>query len=190
MSCCGAFAMPVELTPGRLEGARPGSGEPARPARPITGRDVLFCMIAFFAVIIAVNIVMMVLAIRTMPGLETKSAYEASQRFNRELDKIAAQDGRAWQVDIALGDAAKGIPFAIEARDRDGRPLAGLDVIVRFERPADQRFDQRIALEAHGAGRYLAARPALAPGQWIVTAEIARGGEVMFVSRRKLVLAE
>ena len=36
--------------------------------RPITGRFVLICLIAFFGMIIAVNVIMMRFALETLPG--------------------------------------------------------------------------------------------------------------------------
>ena len=46
--------------------------------KPLTGRKVLFLLVAFFGVVIAVNLVMMKLAIQTLPGTEVDSAYSAS----------------------------------------------------------------------------------------------------------------
>ncbi len=40
------------------------------PGRPITGRFVLICLIVFFGLIIAINVVMMKLAIETLPGTD------------------------------------------------------------------------------------------------------------------------
>jgi nitrogen fixation protein FixH len=169
--------MPIDLMPP----ARPGP----RPVRVLTGRHVLFALIAFFAVVFGVNLVMMTLALRTMPGTQTRSAYEASQRFNHELDRIAAQDRRGWQVEIGLAALAGGGPVAVEARDREGNVLSGLEAMAQFERPADARFDQRIMLTERGGGRYAGVPESLAPGQWLLTVTLAREGETLFVSRRK-----
>ncbi|WP_204268087.1 FixH family protein, partial [Escherichia coli] len=54
-------------------------------ARPITGRFVLITTIAFFAVVITVNMVMMRLAITTLPGTEVDSAYSASLAYQNEI---------------------------------------------------------------------------------------------------------
>ncbi|MCA1951471.1 MAG: FixH family protein, partial [Hyphomicrobiales bacterium] len=108
-----------------------------------------------------------------------------SQRFNQELDRIAAQDRRGWRVAIGLAALAGGGPVTVEARDRDGNMLAGLEVMARFERPVDARLDQRITLAERGSGRYAGAPESLAPGQWLLTVTLAREGEILFVSRRK-----
>lgn len=171
--------MPIELPA--------SSRQEPKPPRAVTGGQVLVALIAFFTVIIGVNMVMMTLAIRTMPGIEVRSAYEASQRFNRELEAIVEQDQRGWQVDVATGALRHG-KLAVDVRDKAGAALAGLDVQVRLERPTDARMDRRLTLVAIGDGRYEAAVPDLARGQWLVTVEIREAGERRFLSQRRIEL--
>lgn len=173
--------MPVELPPpAPLPVEKPG----------LTGRHVLIALVLFFAVIFAVNITMMTLAIRTMPGAEVRSSYDASQRFNRELDAIAAQDRRGWRVEIAAKGLRSGDTLGVEVRDRSGEVLEGLTLQARFERPIDASQDRQIAFGGLGGGRYSASVPELAAGQWALTVEIDRGGERQFVSRQRIVIRE
>ncbi|MGH6782868.1 MAG: FixH family protein, partial [Sphingomonadaceae bacterium] len=60
--------MPIDLPAPPVPGRR-------RPSE-LGGRAVLFGMIGFFIVVAGANGVMMVSAIRTMPGADVKSAYE------------------------------------------------------------------------------------------------------------------
>ena len=171
--------MPVELR----------SATPPRPEKQgLTGRHVLFGMIAFFAVIGAVNATMMYLAIKSMPGTTVKSAYEASQTFNRGLDAIAAQDRLGWQVDVTTTGLHSGAPLNVHIRDRNGEAISGLDVQVRVERPLDAHLDRRLKLAETGGGRYVAAIPELAAGQWTLIVEIFRGESRQFVSERRIML--
>lgn len=171
--------MPVELR----------SANPPQPEKQgLTGRHVLIGMIAFFAVIGAVNAVMIYLAINTMPGTQVKSAYEASQGFNRGLDAIAAQDKLGWQVDVATTGLHSGAPLNVHVRDRNGEAMAGLEVRVRVERPTDARLDRKLTLVETGGGRYSAALPELVAGQWTLIIEIFRGDTRRFVSERRIVL--
>lgn len=181
MSCCGAFVMPVDLT-----ARKPPSAEPRR----LTGWHVLFGMIAFFAVIAAVNATMMVLAIQTMPGAEVKSAYEASQRFNGELAAAEAQAGRGWQVEVLVSGLARQGALEIHARDRHGVVLDGLEARARIAHPVDSRLDRHLVLESLGQGRYRAVTEPLGAGQWGVSVELSEAGERRFVSRRRLVLKD
>ena len=59
--------------------------------RPLTGRTVLLCLIAFFAVVSIVNGIMIRAAISTFGGLETGSAYQAGQAFTHDIEAASAQ---------------------------------------------------------------------------------------------------
>ena len=53
---------------------------PLASPKPLTGRKVLFMLVAFFGVVIAVNVIMAKLAIQTLPGTEVDSAYTCPNR--------------------------------------------------------------------------------------------------------------
>jgi len=81
----------------------------AQPPRPITGRKVLFMMVAFFGVVIGVNLIMMRLAIQTLPGTEVDSAYSASLAYERRSPPPAPRaraTGRSMPMSNAAGRAA------------------------------------------------------------------------------------
>ena len=61
------------------------SRPPVSP-KPLTGGKVLAMLLAFFGVVIGVNMIMMRLAIQTMPGTEVDSARPASRHVT----------GRRW----------------------------------------------------------------------------------------------
>jgi nitrogen fixation protein FixH len=155
--------------------------------RPLTGRAVLICLLAFFGVVIGVNMVMTVLAIRTLPGTEVDSAYRASVGFNREIAAARAQTERAWQVTARIEHAPDGrVQLNVETRDPRGFPLTGLDVTARLQRPTDKRADQLLALAEHGSGLYRGALDAIAAGQWDLVIEAGRMDERLFQSRQRV----
>ena len=53
----------------------------------ITGGMVFFMLVAFFGVVIGVNLIMMRLAIQTLPGTEVDSAYSASLAREGNCDR-------------------------------------------------------------------------------------------------------
>ena len=53
--------------------------------KPLTGRKVFILLVAFFGVVIGVNLVMMKFAIQTLPGTEVDSAYSASLAYEKAL---------------------------------------------------------------------------------------------------------
>lgn len=173
--------MPVELNP--------PMSKPQKTFE-LKGVHVLAMLLAFFGMIGIVNAVMINLALTTLPGTQTKSAFEDSQKFNRQLDAIAAQDARGWQVDIMTAGLKSGAPLVVNAHDKAGETLGGLAVSARIERPTNARFDHALVLKDVGGGRYVAALPELEAGQWLLTVEMKRGSERVFVSQRRVVIKE
>src|SRR3954469_21229498 len=108
--------------------------------KPLTGRKVLFMLLGFFGIVIGVNMIMMRLAIQTLPGTDVDSAYSASLAYQREIAAAQDQDGRNWKVDARIHrGAAGGVTLLVEARDEGGKPVSGLTFQGRFERPTDRR---------------------------------------------------
>ena len=156
-------------------------------ARPLTGRFVLFCMIAFFAVIALVNAVMIRFAVTTFGGVETSSSYQAGLAYTREAASAHTQDALNWQVNARVRPSAGMTQVEVDARDAAGGALAGLQAAARLERPTDRRVDQVVALSENGAGQFRGTAGSLA-GQWDLIIELSRDGERVFRSRNRVVL--
>ena len=157
--------------------------------RPLTGRKVLAMLIAFFGVVIGVNVTMAKLAIKTLPGTEVDSAYTASLGYEKEIMAARDQSARNWKVDAHIERLAGGAALLqVEARDRDGRPVTGLKFQGRFERPTDKRADLAIALAEVGIGIYRGRLDAVAPGQWDLVLEGDNASGRMFLSKNRVLL--
>ena len=156
---------------------------------PLTGRKVLAMLIAFFGVVIGVNVTMAKLAIKTLPGTEVDSAYTASLGYETEILAARDQSARNWKVDAHIERLAGGAALLqVEARDRDGRPVTGLKFQGRFERPTDKRADLAIALAEVGIGIYRGRLDAVAPGQWDLVLEGDNASGRMFLSKNRVLL--
>ena len=157
--------------------------------RPLTGRKVLAMLIAFFGVVIGVNVTMAKLAIKTLPGTEVDSAYTASLGYEKEILAARDQSARNWKVDAHIERLAGGAALLqVEARDGDGRPVTGLKFQGRFERPTDKRADVAIALAEVGIGIYRGRLDAVAPGQWDLVLEGDNASGRMFLSKNRVLL--
>ena len=157
--------------------------------RQLTGRMVLLMVLAFFGVVIGVNVTMMDLAISTLPGTEVDSAYSASLGYEKEIAAARAQDARRWEVDAHVERAADGAALLqLTAHDKEGRPVTGLKFAGRFERPTDKRADREIELSEVGIGIYRGKLAAVAPGQWDLVLEGDQGGQRMFMSKNRVLL--
>ncbi|WP_050628704.1 FixH family protein [Bradyrhizobium viridifuturi] len=158
-------------------------------ARPITGRFVLITTIAFFAVVITVNMVMMRLAITTLPGTEVDSAYSASLAYQREIVAARQQNERGWQVQAHIDRRPDGAAaVAIEARDHAGAPLTGMNFLARLERPTDRRADRTIEVTAADPGSFHGHADGVLAGQWDLVIEGDADGRRMFLSKNRIVL--
>jgi nitrogen fixation protein FixH len=161
----------------------------ASTARPLTGRFVLIAVVSFFAVVIGVNVVMMRLAITTLPGTDVDSAYSAGLAYQREILAARQQNARDWKVDAHIERKPEGqAALSIHAGDRSGAPLAGLAIRARLQRPTDRRADQAIEIAESGGGNYRGSAQGVAPGQWDLVIEADADGERMFLSRNRMIL--
>jgi nitrogen fixation protein FixH len=155
--------------------------------RPLTGRFVLLCLIAFFAVISLANGIMIRAAVTSFGGVETASSYQAGLAYARESAAAKAQDALRWQVKAAVQPAGAGTLVEITARDARGAPLSGLQASAVLSHPTDRRADRVIALHEDAAGRFRGTTDRMA-GQWDVVVELSRGAERLFRSRNRIVL--
>ncbi|MEP9375131.1 FixH family protein [Aquabacter sp. CN5-332] len=159
-----------------------------RPPGEITGRFVLLCILGFFGIVIAVNVVMARYAVSTFGGVETASAYKAGLAFRGEELAAGQQAERQWQVEAQVRDFGAGERIiALTALDARGRPLMGLEATARLAHPTDARRDASVVLIDLGAGRYSATIEA-APGQWDLVVDLSQGGERLFRSRNRVQL--
>ena len=133
-----------------------------RAPSPFTGRHAAMLIVAFFAVVIVVNVVMAKLAIATFGGTVVDNSYVASQRFNRWLDNSAADRALGWKVELS-----RSADKSLEARlvDSAGAPLDRARVTVHVEHPLGARPPQDLVLAEVAPGTY---RAELAPGRWRV----------------------
>lgn len=157
--------------------------------KPLTGRKVLFMLVAFFGVVFAVNFLMAKLAIDTLPGTEVDSAYSASLAYQNEIAAARDQNARNWKVDAHIQRGPDGgATVQVEARDNSGAPMSSLKFQGRLERPTDRRADQPVGLSEVGIGVYRGSAPLIAPGQWDLVLEGDAAGQRMFLSKNRVLL--
>lgn len=127
-----------------------------------TGWHMLAIMIAFFGVIVGVNITLAVFASASWSGLLVKNTYVESQNFTRNTERRRqVQASLGWQADATV-DAGV---FSVRLTDEAGQPVYGATVSAAVGRPTHAGDDHTMQLVSVGEGTYQA--PAgLAPGIW------------------------
>ncbi|WP_230532224.1 FixH family protein [Microvirga roseola] len=157
-----------------------------RAPRQITGRAVLFCFIAFFGTVFAMNFFMVRMALSSFSGVETESAYKAGLSFKNDVAAAQAQDARHWAVEalVQRGDNAS---VTITARDAQARPLAGLTPEVRLAHPTDKRRGVALEFVELTSGQYRSLTP-LPEGRWDLVIGLKREAETVFRSKSRVLL--
>ncbi len=150
----------------------------AAATRPVTGYHVLAYLVAFFGVIISVNLTMAWFANSTWSGLVVANGYVASQSFDKDLARSRAQEAMGWNVNLAHGDSAVTLTFL----DKAGKPIEGLTVAGDLERTVTDREDQKLAFSMTKPGVY-EARAKLAPGVWEVEVKASGAAEYRKILR-------
>lgn len=147
--------------------------------RPLTGWHVLAMFLAFFGVIIAVNVTLAWQAIATFPGLEVENGYVASQSFDSDR---AAQKALNWTLthDYDVADHQLRLHFV----DAQGLPvtLAALDVLVgRTTETTEDVRPEFVQLD----GAYVA-QAKLGIGKWMMAVEARAADGTRFHQRLDL----
>ena len=122
-------------------------------ARILTGRHVLFGLLAFFGFVLLANAVFIYLALDTFTGLTTDNAYQRGLQYNETLEARAAQRELGWsaQVTFAESGGEAGV-LTVVLKDRAGAPLEDLRVSGEVRRPTHEGHDRAVTLARSGAG--------------------------------------
>lgn len=139
-------------------------------ARKFTGWHMTAILVAFFGVVVAVNVTMARLATGTFGGVVVENSYVASQQFNRWLAEADASAALGWQVAAARAPDGRVALAVAEAPDF-------LAASGTARHPLGRETPLALTFERNGEGQYLSVE-ALPPGRWTVRLELAQGNTV------------
>jgi len=137
----------------------------------LTGKHVLFTLLGFFAVVIGVNVLFVVVALESWTGLTSPTSYQEGLRYNSVIQDAEAQRARGWSADLSvIRDDSKpdSVAVTVSARltDREGAALPLETVTLSFRHPINETYDQTIELTRTGTGRYGGTAELPVPGNW------------------------
>lgn len=119
-------------------------------------------VVLFFLAFIAVDAVMVTLAVRTQTGVVTEQAYEKGLAYNRALEAAAEQRSWGWSSAITLNDS--NLSFVL--KDEQGQVIEGAEVTATLRRPVQDGYDASYRLsEVEGQGYQTLLKFPL-PGEW------------------------
>lgn len=156
------------------------SQPPPRTGFTVKGWHVAAGVIAFFTVVVGVDMAFLVTAYRTHPGQVEAKPYETGLIYNAELERQRAQAALGWRA----GAEAQGRNIQVVLEDREGVPLEGLTVSALLQRPATEQGRTELTLNQTGPGRYAAA--VNLSGTWDARIEAADDQGRRLVAERRL----
>lgn len=152
--------------------------------RQFTGYHMLFAMVAFFGVIIGVNVTLALVANTSWTGLVVDNSYVASQHFNEKLAEGREQAALGWTSTLTIENGR----IALAIADARGRRVwaHGGEVVLR--RPAYAAEDESFPMNAAKDGT-LYAEHAVRDGLWIIDVWADVGRDRPYRDGRRITIA-
>ena len=151
--------------------------------REFTGWHMLAIMVAFFSVVIAVNLTMAFFARSSWTGFVVENTYVASQQFNEKAAEGRAQAALGWKPELAIAGGA----VRYRLLDSIGNVVGVKQATASFRRPAYASEDQEVVLTRQPDGS-LSAPVQLNDGMWIVEVHAEAGLAHPYRYTRRLTL--
>lgn len=148
---------------------------PQRETKQLTGKHVLIMLLAFFGVMIAVNIYFTVVAVKSFRGEDVPRSYRQGLEYNQTLAARGLQKDAGWTGHVNVTQA-QGVPTLIlQIKDKQGFGISGLELAAKLRHPVDTDRDQPIVFSDIGDGRYRA-MPGALEGHWTIEVETMQDG--------------
>ena len=132
-----------------------------------TGLHMAAILVTFFAVVIAVNMTMAVMASRTFGGTVVENSYVASQNFNSWLTAAHRQQSSGLNAQLALDGQRRLVLTVTPGLARQGAVPVG-----HAEHPLGRAADVPVRFVAMEPGNFRTAT-SIPGGRWIVRLSLA-----------------
>lgn len=152
----------------------------------LTGRHVLFGLIAFFGVIFAVNGWFLYSALKTNTGVVANEPYRKGLAYNERIAADERQKALGWQDEAVLASDGR---VSVVMKGAEGQPISGLILEATLGRPSTTAGEQKLKLAEMSPGTYAAASKAVDSGTWLFALEARRADnaeEPIYRARRRL----
>lgn len=129
--------------------------------RRFSGWHMAAILVAFFGVVIAVNVTMATFAVKTFGGTVVENSYVASQEYNRWLAAARKQQRLGWKIEPLL-DAERHVLVSVNVR---GASISGF-----ARHPLGRAPDVPLSF-----GEGILSKQALPAGRWVVHLVVNKG---------------
>lgn len=155
--------------------------------RPHRDRWIPWAFVAFFATFIAVDAVMVYLAVGSFSGVSTQNAYQEGLEYNDKLAAMRREKALGWTaaVDFRASGPQQG-RLVVTLLDRDGTPLTQAKAQAELVRPTQEGYDFTVPLVREGE-HFAADLDLPLAGQWEVRLAVSRGAD-SFHQRERIIV--
>ncbi|MEM9422032.1 MAG: FixH family protein [Pseudomonadota bacterium] len=158
----------------------------------LKGHHVLMAIIAFFGVIIAVNIVFVRLALDSFPGEQEKKSYLQGLNYNEVLAQRAEEEALGWKILLTRTptSSGEGTSFELNIVDGDGDILPFLEVSGQLRRPTTDVGKVELVFSPLGGSRYRSTPIMVEAGAWDLTLVALEEGQEKLSAKTRLWIDE
>jgi nitrogen fixation protein FixH len=151
-------------------------------ARSPRSSIIPWLFVAGFAIVIAVNGVMIWLALSSFSGLYSDHARDRGLHYNQVVAEQQQRDALGWTVRIDWQAGNHRLQIALS--DAAGKPLSDATVSVELIRPAERRAPLGVVVTNLGDGRYGGTVELPARGNWDADIVVEARGKEYAVTKR------
>ena len=141
---------------------------------PRRGAWIPWIFVGGMLLVVAVNGVMIRLAIGTFSGVTVERPYERGIAYNEIIAAQKRQDLLGWTAEATLRPVADGTEVRLRLAGRDGEPLGEVALAAHIERPLEPASRIELEFRREGRGVHVARPVGLRPGQWDLTIDARR----------------
>jgi nitrogen fixation protein FixH len=145
-------------------------------------RYIPWLFVGGFALVVAVNAVMVWFAVGSFAGLYTQKPRDRGLQYNKVLAEQQRRDALGWRVEARwLPDSRR---LEIDVFDAAGQPLAPTRLSAELVRPVEKRAPVGVAMAANDIGRFAGSVELPERGNWDLDIVVERGGDRYRLTRR------
>lgn len=136
---------------------------------PFTGKHMTAIMVAFFAVVIGVNLIMARYASSTFGGVVVENSYVASQKYNQWLQEAAQEKALGWSAKASRLSSG-------QVAVRLGGAPAGASLTGHVWHPLGRQPDRPLTFAAQPDGSFVSSQE-IPAGRWRLRLEVQAQGK-------------
>ncbi len=155
--------------------------ETVKPKK-FTGYHATAMIVAFFAVVVSVNMVMARFAVSTFGGTVVDNSYVASQKYNEWLEEARKQQAHGWTASRVTRVENK---VAMTVLQADDTGLEDARITAVAEHPVGRGDPITLNFVQNGSGSYVS-RDVLPEGRWKLRIAIIHRGNKMALAQEVL----